>query len=138
MFPISNLRSDDDDVYYIGDITGERLKLEGGTDDGRLNEEAERRDQALLEVRYSFLAGSGRPSVLMLIRSAPALATMRPVLLLTVLKTAARRYCNRDVWGCTCSSSKISKKRVVSRCACRNRVAKLMFLVGEHHDAFRF
>ena len=132
MFPISNLRSDDDDVYYIG----ERLKLEGGTDDGRLNEEAERRDQALLEVRYSFLAGSGRPSVLMLIRSAPALATMRPVLLLTVLKTAARRYCNRDVWGCTCSSSKISKKRVVSRCACR--VAKLMFLVGEHHDVFRF
>ena len=87
MFPISNLRSDDDDVYYIG----ERLKLEGGTDDGRLNEEAERRDQALLEVRYSFLAGSGRPSVLMLIRSAPALATMNPVLLLRVLKKKKRK-----------------------------------------------
>ena len=34
----------------------------------------------MLEVRHRFLIGSGRPSVLMLIRSAPALATMRPVL----------------------------------------------------------
>jgi hypothetical protein len=29
VFPISNLRSDDDDVYYY---IGERLKLEGGTE----------------------------------------------------------------------------------------------------------
>ena len=35
--------------------------------------------------------GSGRPSMLMLVRSAAALATMRPVLLLRVLKKAARR-----------------------------------------------
>ena len=55
-----------------------------------MNEEAERRDQALLEVRYRFLAGSGRPSVLMLIRSVSAVAAMRPVLLLRVLKKAAR------------------------------------------------
>ena len=35
--------------------------------------------QALLEVRHRLLVGSGRLSVLMLIRSASALATMRPV-----------------------------------------------------------
>ena len=40
---------------------------------------------ALLEVRYRFLVGSGRPSMLMLVRGAAALATMRPVLLLRVL-----------------------------------------------------
>ena len=45
--------------------------------------------QALLEVRRRFLVGSGRPSMLMLVRSAAALATMRPVLLLRVLKKAA-------------------------------------------------
>ena len=33
---------------------------------------------ALLEVRRRFLVGSGRPSMLMLVRSAAALATMRP------------------------------------------------------------
>ena len=42
--------------------------------------------QALLEVRRRFLVGSGRPSMLMLVRSAAALATMRPILLLRVLK----------------------------------------------------
>ena len=42
--------------------------------------------QTLLEVRHRFLVGSGRASVLMLIRSAAALATMRPVLLLRVLR----------------------------------------------------
>ena len=47
--------------------------------------------EALLEVRRRFLVGSGRPSMLMLVRSAAALATMRPVLLLRVLKKAARR-----------------------------------------------
>ena len=47
--------------------------------------------QALLEVRRRFLVGNGRPSMLMLGRSAEALATMRPVLLLRVLKNAARR-----------------------------------------------
>ena len=35
--------------------------------------------QALLEVRRRFLVGSGRTSMLMLVRSAAALATMRPV-----------------------------------------------------------
>ena len=40
--------------------------------------------QALLEVRRRFLVGSGRPSMLMLVRSAAALAIMRPVLLLRV------------------------------------------------------
>ena len=39
---------------------------------------------SLLDLRHRFLVGSGRPSVLMLIRSAVALATMRPVLLLRV------------------------------------------------------
>ena len=38
--------------------------------------------QALLEVRRRFLVRSGRPSMLMLVRSAAALATMRPVWLL--------------------------------------------------------
>ena len=38
--------------------------------------------QALLEVRRRFLVGSGRPSMLMLVRSAAALATISPVLLL--------------------------------------------------------
>ena len=38
----------------------------------------------MLEVRRRFLVGSGRPSMLMLVRSAAALATMRPVLLLRV------------------------------------------------------
>ena len=38
--------------------------------------------QCLLEVRRRFWVGSGRPSMLMLVRSAAALATMRPVLLL--------------------------------------------------------
>ena len=71
--------------------------------------------QALLEVRHRFVVGSGRPCKLMFVRS--ALATMGPVLLLRVLKKAARRYENRDVCGCACPSSKISKKRVVSRCA---------------------
>ena len=57
--------------------------------------------------------------MLMLVRSAEALATMRPVLLLRVLKKAARRYLNREVCGgdddgCACPLSKISKKRVVS------------------------
>ena len=37
--------------------------------------------------------------MLMLVRSAAALATMRPALLLRVLKKAARRYWNRDVCG---------------------------------------
>ena len=46
--------------------------------------------QDLLEVRHRFLVGSGRPSVLMLIRSVSAVAAMRPVLLLRVLKKAAR------------------------------------------------
>ena len=32
----------------------------------------------MLEVRRRFLVGSGRPSMLMLVRSAAALATMRP------------------------------------------------------------
>ena len=36
--------------------------------------------QCLLEVRRRFLVGSRRPSMLMLVRSAAALATMRPVL----------------------------------------------------------
>ena len=35
--------------------------------------------QSLLQVRHRFLVGSWRPSVLMLVRSAAALATMRPV-----------------------------------------------------------
>ena len=47
--------------------------------------------QCLLEVRRRFWVGSGRPSMLMLVRSAAALATMRLVLLLRVLKKAARR-----------------------------------------------
>ena len=47
--------------------------------------------------RRRFLVGSGRPSMLMLVRSAAALATMRPVLLLRVLKKAARREVNRNV-----------------------------------------
>ena len=54
--------------------------------------------QCLLEVRRRVWGGSGRPSMLMLVRSAAALATMRPVLLLRVLKKAARRlmllYCD--------------------------------------------
>ena len=44
--------------------------------------------QCLLEVRRRFGGGSGRPSMLMLVRSAAALATMRPVLLLRALKKA--------------------------------------------------
>ena len=44
---------------------------------------------SLLEVRHRVLIGSGRPSVLMLIRSAAAIAPMRPVLLLRLLKKAA-------------------------------------------------
>ena len=40
---------------------------------------------------HRLLVGSERPSMLMLIRSAEALATMRPVLLLRELKKAARR-----------------------------------------------
>lgn len=40
--------------------------------------------QSLLDVRYRFLAESGRRSVSILIRSAAAFATMRPVLLLMV------------------------------------------------------
>ena len=63
----------------------------------------------LLNGRHRYLVGSGRPAVLMLIRSTAALATMRPVFLLRVLKKAARRYGNRAVLGCACSSSKISK-----------------------------
>ena len=39
----------------------------------------------MLEVRRRFVVGSGQPSTLMLVRSAAALATMRPVLLLRVL-----------------------------------------------------
>ena len=35
--------------------------------------------QCLLEVRRRFLVGSRRPSILMLVRSAAALATMRPL-----------------------------------------------------------
>ena len=51
---------DDDDVYsYIG----ERLKL-GGTSMKEVGA------QALLEVRHRFLVGSGRPSMLMLVRIA--------------------------------------------------------------------
>ena len=46
--------------------------------------------QCLLEVRRRFWVGSGRPSMLMLVLSAAALATMRPILLLRVLKKAAR------------------------------------------------
>ena len=42
--------------------------------------------QCLLEVRRRFWVGSGRPSMLMLVRSAAALATMRPILLLLLLK----------------------------------------------------
>ena len=34
--------------------------------------------QCLLEVRRRFWVGSGRPSILLLVRSAAALATMRP------------------------------------------------------------
>ena len=37
--------------------------------------------QALLEVRRRFLVGSGRPTMLMLVRSAAGLASMRLVLL---------------------------------------------------------
>ena len=47
--------------------------------------------QCLLEVRRRFWVGSGRPSMLMLVRSAAALATMRPVLLLRVLKKERER-----------------------------------------------
>ena len=36
------------------------------------------------------------------LRSAAALATMRPVLLLRVLKKAARRSVNREVCDCAC------------------------------------
>ena len=63
----------------------------------------------LLNGRHRFLVESRRPAVLMLIRSTAALATMRPVLLLRVLKKAAGRYGNRAVVGCACSSCKISK-----------------------------
>ena len=42
----------------------------------------------MLEVR--FLVGNGRPSMLMFVRSAAALATMRPALLLRALKKAPR------------------------------------------------
>ena len=48
--------------------------------------------QCLLEVRRRFVVGSGRPSMLMLVRSAAALATMRPVLSqLTRLRKCPRR-----------------------------------------------
>ena len=46
---------------------------------GTSMEEMRVRSHALLEVRHRFLVGSGRASVLMLIRSAAALATMKPV-----------------------------------------------------------
>ena len=79
---VSKKSDDDDDVcYYIG----ERPKLEGETESMGVG------THALLEVRHRCLVGSGRPSMLMLVRSAAALATMRPVLLLRVLKKAARR-----------------------------------------------
>ena len=51
----------------------------------------------MLEVRHRFLVGCGQPSMLILVRSAAALATMRPVLLMRVLKKAARRTSNREV-----------------------------------------
>ena len=61
--------------------------------------------QALLEVRHRFLVGSGRSSMLMLVRSAAALATMSPVLLLRVLKvkeSSAAVLTSRCLWlrGC--------------------------------------
>ena len=81
-FVLKKLKDDDDDVYYN---IGERPKLEGETENMGVGA------HALLEVRHRFLVGSGRPSMLMLVRSAAAFATMRPVLLLRVLKKAARR-----------------------------------------------
>ena len=51
--------------------------------------------QCLLEVRRRFWVGSGRPSMLMLVRSAAALATMRPILLMRVLK---KRYLEKDLF----------------------------------------
>ena len=78
------------------------IKVAHQLDYARLHGAAERRSgaQSLLQVRHRFLVGSGRPSVLMLIRRAAALATMGPVLLLRVLRKAARRYWNRGVFGC--------------------------------------
>ena len=60
-----------------------------GEDEGRMLGEDEGRMlcRKFATVSWSGL-GSGRPSMLMLIRSAAALATMRPVLLLRVLKKA--------------------------------------------------
>ena len=46
-----------------------------------------------------FLVGSGRQSVLMLIRSAVALATMKPVLLLRLFKKAEWQQVNVAVFG---------------------------------------
>ena len=43
--------------------------------------------QDLLEVRHRFLVGSGRPSVLMLIRSAAARATMTWLMMFTYVMT---------------------------------------------------
>ena len=45
----------------------------------------------MLEVRHRFLVGCGQPSMLILVRSAAALATMRPVLLMRVLMMMLRR-----------------------------------------------
>ena len=78
--------------YYIC----QRLKLEGETKNmGVCTKEWERYDSRGTQVRRRFVGGSGRPSMLMFVRSAAALATMRPVLLLRVatrvLKNAARR-----------------------------------------------
>ena len=64
-------RGTDDDVHYY---VGERRESGGhnrGGDEGRMLK--------LLEVRHRFWVGSGRPSMLMLVRSASALATIRPV-----------------------------------------------------------
>ena len=52
----------------------------------------------MLEVRHRFLVGSGRPSVLMWIRSAAALATMRPVLLFSFEESSAAVSKPRGVW----------------------------------------
>ena len=66
----------DVDDYYIC----RRLKLKGETENMGVCTKERKGDTA--EV---LMAGSGRPSMLMLVRSAAALATMRPVLLLRVL-----------------------------------------------------
>ena len=69
--------SDDDDVR-------ETKARRGDGEYGRLYEGAEGRS-------CRGTHGHSRPSMLMLVRSAAALATMRPVLLVRVLKKAARR-----------------------------------------------